>query len=137
MADGIPIDNAGVTVALSGDGQVTEVTGRVVQLRPVGKISIISPQEGYRMLRKRDPLRVFLVKLDQSDERSASQLVAVRVDDQRVLAPYSPGDDVSIEGVLQITMLGGHRPIRPAHSPLTPPGRLPTGTTQPNWASPY
>lgn len=125
-AGGIPIENAGVTVTVSGDGQVMEVSGRVLQLHPVGEMATITPQQAYRLLQKRDPFQVFLVRLNQFDQRHASQVVAMRVEDPRLPPPYSPGDYVSVKGLLQVSILGNPD----AASPITRAWLLPQDCRQ-------
>lgn len=100
VADGLPVDNAGVKVTLDHTGEVLEVTGRVMRLTPVGHYPIISAEEAHKALQEQDPHRVFLVDLHHGETGGTVQVHQKRVDMVTLSSPYHPGDHVAVEGMV-------------------------------------
>lgn len=100
VADGLPVDNAGVRVILDHTGEVLEVTGRVMRLTPMGRYPILSAEEAHKALQEQEPRRIFLVDLHQGEAGATVQVHQKRMDMATPSSPYHPGDHVAVEGMV-------------------------------------
>jgi hypothetical protein len=104
MAEGLPVENAGVTVSVTEAAELREIKGRVLHLEPVGRAPVLSAEAAYDLLQNRGPAQAFLVEVNQAREGSAIQAKVRQVQGPLVRPPFHPGDHVELEGILGATI---------------------------------
>lgn len=104
VIDGLTIENAGVTVVITKEGEVTEIRGRVLHLEPVGQQPILSAEAAYQALQQPGDHQTIWIEVHGGREGGVTQINIRQQEAPFLPSPYQPGNYAEIEGVLNVTL---------------------------------
>lgn len=105
IVDGLTIENAGVTVILTKDGEVAEIRGRVLRLESVGQQPILPVEAAYQALQDPGTRQTIWVEVNDGGIGVVTQVKKIQQLEPSISpSPYRPGDYVEIEGVINATV---------------------------------
>ncbi|MDT8306442.1 MAG: hypothetical protein RRC07_10940 [Anaerolineae bacterium] len=122
---GRPVENTGIMVTLDAHtGQIMRIVSRMAPLEEVGDYPIQSPQEAFQALQDSRQVLLELKRREGPDVVVASQTFTFP--DRESQIPYQPGDEVVLEGRLDV--VASFDPVRYA---------LRAGPPEDRWALTY
>lgn len=104
IVNGLPVENAGVTVILTKDGEVVEIRGRVLHLEPVGRQSILTAEAAYQALQNPGTNPSIWVEVLDGSTGILNQTKIRQFELSASPYPYRLGDYVEMEGVVNATV---------------------------------